>query len=113
MHHNAKRAMVGSGFHRMHVRHLRHGKERQQDKTHNGNHGQSTMLCAAFSVEVCLQSRQDTCPYLKNTQDWMHSIGKRLRFAAAFPVTPLPPVFNSARLTLIDLHLWRAEVTPV
>jgi hypothetical protein len=38
---NAKRAVVGIGVHRMHVRHLNYGKQRQQDEAHHGHHRQS------------------------------------------------------------------------
>ena len=67
MHHNAQRTMVGIGVYLMHVRHLRHGKQSEQDETHHGDQRQSTTLCAAFPVPQCLQSCQLTCPCFKDT----------------------------------------------
>jgi hypothetical protein len=62
MHRDAQRAMVGIAFERMHVRHLDHGQQRQQDKTQHGDHRQSTWLCAAFPAEICCESCQQKHP---------------------------------------------------
>jgi hypothetical protein len=49
---NAKRAVVGIGVYRMHVRHLNYGQQRQQDKAHHGDHRQSKWLCVASPAEI-------------------------------------------------------------
>lgn len=41
MHGNAERAVVGIAVKRMHVRHLHHGKQRQQDQAHQDGQRQS------------------------------------------------------------------------
>ena len=56
MQHNAKRAVVGIGVYRMHVRNLHNRQQRQQDEAHHGNHRQSKALCAAFFAEMCPKS---------------------------------------------------------
>jgi len=42
VHDDAQRAMVGVALDRVEVRHLDDGQQRQQDKTHHGDHRQST-----------------------------------------------------------------------
>ena len=44
VHGNAELAMIGVGLQRMDVRHLDHGQQRQQGKTHYRDHRQSTQL---------------------------------------------------------------------
>jgi hypothetical protein len=65
MEQDAEGAVVGIGIDRMHVRHLDYGEERQQDKTHDGDHRQSEQLCAAFSAEVCLKCCQTGTSHLR------------------------------------------------
>jgi hypothetical protein len=50
VHYDAQRAVVGIALERMHVRHLDHGQQRQQGKTHNGDQRQSPRLCAAIAA---------------------------------------------------------------
>lgn len=59
--------MVGVAVERMHVRHLNHGQQRKQDNTQHGDPRQSEELWAAFPAEICLQSRQQTILYFKDT----------------------------------------------
>lgn len=50
MHHNAERAVVGIAFERVHVRHLDHGQQRQQGKTHDCDQRQGAWLCASIAA---------------------------------------------------------------
>src|ERR1035441_6285276 len=70
VHCNAQRAMVGIAVQRMHVRHLHHGKQRQQDQAHQDGQRQSAWLCAAFPAEICLKSCQQITP-----ESRIHMIG--------------------------------------
>jgi len=72
MHRDAQRAMVGIAVERMHVRHLDHRQQRQQDKTHHGHQRQSSLLCAVCPAEICLKSCQQNIPWIKDTQYWTH-----------------------------------------
>ena len=71
MHHDAKLAVMGIVLDRMDMRHLGHSKQRQQDKTHHGDHRPSAWLGAASSAEICLKSSQQNSPHIKNTHNWM------------------------------------------
>jgi hypothetical protein len=57
---NAERAMVGVSVYRVDVRYLDNSEQCQQDEAHHGDHGQSMLLCAAFSAEMRLKSCQRT-----------------------------------------------------
>ena len=70
VHHDAERAMIGIGFHRMHVRHLDKSQQRKQNQADQGHCRQSTRLCAAFIPEMRLELRQPTTPVLR-----IHTIG--------------------------------------
>ncbi len=70
VHHNAERAVIGIGVHRMDVSHLDYCEQRQQDKTHHGGNRQSAWLCAAIPAEVCPECCQTTTPALR-----IHIIG--------------------------------------
>ena len=81
---DAQRAMVCIAFERMHVRHLGHGQQRQQGQTQQRSDRESAWLPAAVPAEMCLESCQRTIPFLKNTQNWTHSLGRGLRQKAGF-----------------------------
>ena len=59
---NTKRAVVGIGIYRMHVRHLDYGQQRQQDQAHDGDDRQSGSLCTPSPAELSLKSCQSTTP---------------------------------------------------
>ena len=75
VHHDAQRAMVGVAVERMHVRHLDHGQQRQQGKTHNGDQPAKRLaLARPILREMCLKScSTEATPVFKNTQNWMHA----------------------------------------
>lgn len=44
VHYNAERAMISISTDRMHMRHLGHGQERQQDEAHNSRNSRTDWL---------------------------------------------------------------------
>jgi hypothetical protein len=58
VHHDAQLAMIGVGLVGVKVRYLGHGKERQQDKTHHGDHRQEASPGTVSAVEVRLKGCQ-------------------------------------------------------
>jgi hypothetical protein len=54
--------MVGIALQRVHVRHLDHGQQRQQDQAQHRGCPESTWLPAAAPAIICLQSCQIISP---------------------------------------------------
>jgi hypothetical protein len=48
----------------VHMHHLHHGQQREQDQTQHGHQRQRPTLRAAFPAPKCLKSYQHTCPLL-------------------------------------------------
>jgi hypothetical protein len=71
VHDNAQRAMVCVALNGMDVRYLDYGKQRQQDKTHNGKDRPGTWPGVELSAEISPKSGQETILHLKNTHNWM------------------------------------------
>ena len=79
LHHETQGATVRIALIRMEMRHLGHGQQGQQDKTHNRHEGQNTQPLTAFPAELCLESCQKTTPTIKDTQDWTRQHWRRMR----------------------------------
>ena len=62
VHGNAQRAMVGIALQRVHVRHLDHGQQCQQNQTQQRGCPESAWLPAAAPAKICLQSCQQISP---------------------------------------------------
>jgi hypothetical protein len=69
----------------MHVRHLDHGQQRQQGKTHHGNQRQSAWLWPANPAQTCPESAQRKNPCIQNTQYWMRESRSGLRKTLFLP----------------------------
>lgn len=65
VHDNAQRAMVSIALSGMDVRHLDHGEQRQQDKTHYGDNGPSTWPSVECSAAVSPKSCQKNHPLIE------------------------------------------------
>ncbi len=110
VHRDAKRAMVGSSFIRVNVRHLGNCEQRQQheaqDRDHPQSHGtRKCSLCASVHADLGRKSCQKPSPILR-----IQVIGRKITGngwatpsaqAAKRPANPLPTHRRSGRLNCV------------
>lgn len=110
VHRNAKRAMVGSGFIRVDVRHLDNCEQRQQHEAQDRDHAQSSGLrepglCTCVHTDLRLESCQKPSPALRiqvirrkiTRNGWTTPSAQ----ATKPPEYPLPTQRRSSRLNCV------------